>query len=86
VGNEVLEWLGASSIEAFINGLVTDGNTRVVPQAPRGKETPNSKAAGGAVEDTKEQSGPEEKGREDTWAALGRRGKVGRHKVSDEGL
>lgn len=86
VGKEVLEWLCASSIKAFIDGLVTDGNTRIVPQAPRGKETPNGKAAGGAVEDTKEQGGPEEKGREDTWATLCRRGKVGGHEVSDEGL
>jgi hypothetical protein len=83
---EVSERLSSSSIKAFIDGLVGDSNTRIVPHTAGGKQAPDGEAAGGTVENTEEKSGPKEEGREDTRSSGSRGRGVLRNKVGKKGL
>lgn len=86
VREEVLERLSASSIKTFIDSLVGDGNARIVPHSVGRQQAPNGEATGGTMEDTQEKGGPQEEGREDTWASWTRGREVFRDKVSKESL
>jgi hypothetical protein len=65
---EEFERGGPGSIQAFVDGLIADGDGRARPEATRGEETPDGKAGGGLAQSADEEGAPEEEGREDARA------------------
>jgi hypothetical protein len=62
----VLQGSGAGSIQAFVDGLIADGDRRGLPEAAGGEEAPDGEAGGSLAEGTDDERAPEEERREDT--------------------